>query len=49
MLTGADYWSGLLRWLRGESLAEGRISPGDLEIAALADDPAEIVEIACSG
>jgi uncharacterized protein (TIGR00730 family) len=49
VLTGADYWSGLLSWIRSELLAEGRISPVDLEIAALCDDPTEIVSIACSG
>ncbi len=49
VLAGSDYWSGLLGWLGSELLAGGMISAEDLEIAAVADDPAGIVAIACSG
>jgi uncharacterized protein (TIGR00730 family) len=48
-LVGRDYWSGLLAWIESELLAEGRISPPDFGIATLADDPAEVVAIACAG
>jgi uncharacterized protein (TIGR00730 family) len=49
VLAGSEYWSGLLEWTRGELLEEGRISPEDFEIAQVADDPAEIADLACSG
>jgi uncharacterized protein (TIGR00730 family) len=49
VLAGGDYWSGLLDWMRARLLGEGRISAADLEIAELAEDPAEIVARACSG
>ena len=43
VLVGRDYWGGLLDWLRGTVLAEGKISPGDLDLVTLTDDPAEAV------
>jgi uncharacterized protein (TIGR00730 family) len=49
VLVGGDYWSGLIKWMRRELEADGRVSPGDLDIATLCDDPQEIVDIACSG
>ncbi|MCD6015604.1 MAG: hypothetical protein K0R88_1688 [Solirubrobacterales bacterium] len=48
-LVGRDYWSGLFDWMRSELLAPGRISPGDLELAACTDEASEIVAAACSG
>ena len=48
-LVGRDFWSGLLEWIRDQLLEPGRISPADLKLARLADDPAEIVAIARSG
>jgi uncharacterized protein (TIGR00730 family) len=49
VLAGTDYWSGLIEWARRELLGAGRISQADLEIPQLADDPAEIAALACSG
>jgi len=49
VLVGADYWSGLLDWIRARLLDEGRISPEDMDIAELCDEPQGIVDIACSG
>ena len=49
VLAGRDYWAGLLDWMRSALLEPGRVSPTDLELAALADDPEEIVALACSG
>jgi len=40
-----NYWEGLVRWLRETLLAQGKISPKDLEILQLTDDPEEAVEI----
>ncbi len=49
VLVGDDYWAGLLAWMREQLLAGGRISPGDLDLAQSASEPAEIVAIACAG
>ncbi|MBE0592530.1 MAG: LOG family protein, partial [Gemmatimonadales bacterium] len=43
ILFGSDYWAGLIDWLRNRLLEEGKISPGDLEIFRVVDDPEEIV------
>ncbi len=41
ILFGRRYWAGLVRWLQGRVLLEKKISPGDLDIMLLTDDPAE--------
>ena len=41
ILFGRHYWAGLLRWLHARPLAERKISPGDLDLMVLTDDPAE--------
>jgi uncharacterized protein (TIGR00730 family) len=43
VLYGADYWSGLLGWLRERVLAEEKIDPGNLELFRVCDDPEEVV------
>ena len=45
VLIGVDYWSGLLDWLREQALASGTISPEDLNLLHLTDDPDEAVAI----
>lgn len=45
VLLGTSYWSGLLDWLRDTVAAEGKISPGDLEMMTLTDDVDEAVRI----
>jgi uncharacterized protein (TIGR00730 family) len=45
VLMGVHYWSGLLDWLRGTVLAEGKISETDLEMLVLTDDVDEAVEL----
>jgi uncharacterized protein (TIGR00730 family) len=45
VLVGNAYWSGLISWLKDTMLAEGKISPGDLELFRVADDPDEVVRI----
>ena len=40
VLFGSDYWSGLVDWLRSRVLAEHKISPEDLDILLVCDDPA---------
>jgi uncharacterized protein (TIGR00730 family) len=45
VLMGSEYWQGLIDWLRDKVLAEGNISPEDLEIFELTDDPKEAARI----
>ncbi|MGH7619698.1 MAG: TIGR00730 family Rossman fold protein, partial [Gemmatimonadaceae bacterium] len=39
VLFGRHYWAGLIRWLQSRVLSEGKISPGDLDLMLLTDDP----------
>jgi uncharacterized protein (TIGR00730 family) len=43
VLFGSEYWAGLTGWLRDRPLAEGKVSPEDLEIFKVCDDPDEAV------
>jgi uncharacterized protein (TIGR00730 family) len=44
VLFGRDYWQGLVDWIEARPLPAGMISPGDLELLFLTDDPEEAVE-----
>jgi uncharacterized protein (TIGR00730 family) len=44
VLVGRDHWRGLSAWLRDELLAPGRISPSDIDLFHVCDDPGEVVE-----
>jgi uncharacterized protein (TIGR00730 family) len=41
VLFGRHYWAGLLRWLQSRVLTERKISPGDLDLVLVTDDPEE--------
>src|SRR5579884_2583178 len=41
ILFGSRYWSGLLNWARDTMLAEGKVSPADLDLLTVTDSPAE--------
>ncbi len=43
IMVGSEYWSGLVRWIKSRLLGENKISPEDLEILQVMDDPEEIV------
>jgi uncharacterized protein (TIGR00730 family) len=43
IMVGSDYWGGLLSWLRSQLLSKALISPKDMDIVQLLDDPEEIV------
>jgi len=43
VLFDSDYWKGLLAWIRDPLLAEGMISPNDLDLLVVTDEPAEVV------
>jgi uncharacterized protein (TIGR00730 family) len=44
ILLGTAYWRGLLDWINTTMLAEGKISPADLDLLYLTDDVDEAVE-----
>ena len=46
ILMGRDYWSGLIKWMSEQLLdAHGFISPEDLDIFKIVDEPAEATKI----
>ena len=45
VLVGSEHWQGLLEWLRSPVLTHALVSPGDLELLRVSDEPAEVVEI----
>src|SRR5438270_917778 len=49
VLLDSSYWSGLLAWLRERPAAEGEISPPELELIRVTDDPDEAAEIISAG
>jgi uncharacterized protein (TIGR00730 family) len=42
VLMGSDYWCDLIEWIRKRVLGEGKISPGDVDLLTVTDDPAEV-------
>ena len=45
VLIGSDFWRGLLDWIGGVALDQGTISPKDLDLLRLVDEPSEAVAI----
>ncbi|TML84641.1 MAG: TIGR00730 family Rossman fold protein [Actinobacteria bacterium] len=45
VLFDSAYWADLLRWMRDELLARRMVSPEDIELLAVTDDPAEAVRL----
>ena len=45
VLVASDYWQGLVDWICERLLAEGKISPSDVELYTLTDDPQEVREV----
>jgi uncharacterized protein (TIGR00730 family) len=44
ILFGRHYWAGLIRWINARVAGEGKISPGDLDLLLMTDDPAEAAQ-----
>ena len=44
ILMGSEYWKGLFDWLRKTMLRDNKISPEDLELFQIIDDPDEAVK-----
>ena len=45
VLVDSSYWSGLLSWIRDTVIAEGNVSPADLDLLSIADEPDDVVRI----
>jgi len=45
VLVGSAYWKGLIDWLRTTALPHGAISPEDIDLMHVVDDPEEVSDI----
>jgi uncharacterized protein (TIGR00730 family) len=46
ILMGTDYWHGMIEWMKDKMLTEsGNISPEDMDIFTVVDEPADAVQI----
>ena len=45
ILVGSEYWAGMIEWIRSSLLSEEKISPKDMDIVQVMDDPEEIVRV----
>jgi len=45
ILFGSDYWKGLIRWMKSTLDKDKFISPGDLNLFTITDDPQEAIDI----
>jgi uncharacterized protein (TIGR00730 family) len=48
VLVGSGYWAGLVDWIRERVLGEEKVSPEDLELFSVTDEPAEVRDILMS-
>lgn len=44
VLVGSDYWNGMLEWMQSNLLGRNMISPDDMEMVTILDDPDEVVK-----
>ncbi|CNF10990.1 TIGR00730 family protein [Mycobacterium tuberculosis] len=49
VLVGTEFWGGLLDWIKTSMLPTGKISPQDIDLVRLTDDPEEVVQIIVEG
>jgi uncharacterized protein (TIGR00730 family) len=42
VLVGTGYWGGLVDWIRERLVAEGKVSPADVDLLCVTDDPLEV-------
>jgi uncharacterized protein (TIGR00730 family) len=45
VLIGTDYWRGLTEWIRNTLLAEGKVSPDDVDLVTVTDSLEEAVKV----
>jgi uncharacterized protein (TIGR00730 family) len=44
ILVDSGYWTGLIDWMKAQLLENKMISPGDLDLLKIVDEPAEVVD-----
>lgn len=44
ILMGGEFWSGLISWFENTMVSQGTISPEDMNLFRVVEDPAEVVE-----
>jgi uncharacterized protein (TIGR00730 family) len=44
ILVNSEFWSGLLDWFKNTLCEEGTISPEDLDLITICEEPAEVVD-----
>ena len=44
ILVGSDYWGGLIDWIKARLLEDALISPEDIDILQVIDDPEDVVK-----
>ena len=44
IFVGTEFWDGLLQWIKKQLLSNGYISPNDINLFVVEDDPTRIVE-----
>ena len=44
VLVGSHFWGGLVDWLKATLVAEGMISPEDIDLIRIIDEPQQVVE-----
>ncbi|MDY5585011.1 MAG: LOG family protein, partial [Arcanobacterium sp.] len=49
VLVGTEFWSGLVDWIKTTMMKQGLISPGDDELFAVVDTPAEAIAAVQNG
>ncbi|MFG2005850.1 TIGR00730 family Rossman fold protein [Spirillospora sp. NPDC048911] len=45
VLVGTEFWGGLVEWVKTSLLSSGKISPADIDLFHLTDDPDEVVRV----
>ncbi len=45
VLVGTEFFGGFVDWIRARLLSEGMISPGDIDLIQVTDDPKRVIEI----
>ena len=48
VLVGKDYWRGMIDWMSDRMLGENNISPDDLDLLTVTDDPEEVRDLLMS-
>src|SRR4051812_22432410 len=45
VLVGTHFWGGLIHWIKNQMLPAGKVSPQDIDLIHLTDDPEEVIEV----